>query len=386
MTDPGRILFLFSDTGGGHRSAAEAIIEALDHHYPNQCESLLVDVMKDYLPTPLDLLPESYPWMARMTDAWELGFRILDGPRRGQVITSAFWPVVKPGVEKMIAEVPADLVVSVHPLLTNPVLRAWGKDRPSFITVVTDLVTGPALWYNEKVDLTIVPTSEARRRALKIGLTPERVQVIGLPVAERFCQPAGDVADLRRELGWPQEVPIVLLVGGAEGMGPLFDTARAIARRGGDFALAVVTGRNQSLRKRLEKVNWEVPTIIYGFERAMHKLMQAADILVTKAGPGTITEGLNAGLPIVLYSRIPGQEDGNVDFVVDRGVGVWAPSPQTTAAAVRRWLDSPEQLRQAVEACQEIAKPNAAVEIAEILVSKLNNGKAGSNGKNPRPG
>ncbi|MFP3854933.1 MAG: MGDG synthase family glycosyltransferase, partial [Anaerolineales bacterium] len=372
--------------GGGHRSAAEAIIEALNKHYPDRCEPLLVDVIKDYLPRPLDMLPESYPIMARVPEAWELGFRLLDGRRRGQAFSTAFWPYIKSRVEQLVQEQPADLIVSVHPLLTDPVLKAWGKDRPYFITVVTDLITGPALWYHRKVDLTIVPTVEARRRAIDVGVPAERVRVIGLPVAERFTHPAGEPAQLRQELGWPQDVPLVLLVGGAEGMGPLYQTARAIARLKGDFALAVVAGRNEGLKRRLEAVDWEVPTIIHGFEREMHKLMQAATLLVTKAGPGTITEALNAGLPMVLYSRIPGQEDGNVDYVVDKSVGTWAPSPQATAGAVRTWLSSPSRLAEASKACKEMARPQAAVEIAEILISNLGKRETGPNGKNPLPG
>jgi 1,2-diacylglycerol 3-beta-galactosyltransferase len=386
MSERGRILFLFSDTGGGHRSAAEALIEALEQHFPGQCEPLLVDVIKDYLPRPLDMLPESYPYMARVPEAWELGFRLFDNRRRSQAITSAFWPVIKTKVEQLVVEKPADLIVSVHPFLTDPVMKAWGEDRPYFITVVTDLVTGPAIWYHPKVDLTIVPTTAAENRALEMGVAPERLKVIGLPVAERFCQPAGRKEDLRRQLGWPLDIPIVLLIGGAEGMGPLYDTARAIARKQGNYALAVVTGRNQSLRQRLERVDWEVPTIIHGFEREMHKLMQAASLLVTKAGPGTITEGLNAGLPIVLYSRIPGQEDGNVSYVVDQGVGTWAPSPEQSATAVRSWLNSPAKFARAVEQCHAIAKPRAAVEIAQIMMNTLENGKAGRNGNVPLPG
>jgi 1,2-diacylglycerol 3-beta-galactosyltransferase len=385
MSDRPRILFLFSDTGGGHRSAAEAIIEALTTGYPGCCDHVLVDVFKDYAPKPFDLLPDSYTMMTSIPQAWELGFRILDSHRRGRAITSAFWPYVRNRIKQLVEEQPADLVVSVHPLLSNPVLKALGKDRPRFVTVVTDLVTGPALWYDSKVDLTIVPTREARRRALECGVPPERVLVIGLPVSGGFSQTIDDESEILRQLGWPEDRPVVLLVGGAEGMGPLYETAKAIARQDGDFALAVVTGRNKRLRERLESVKWEVPLIVHGFERRMPLMMQAATLLVTKAGPGTITEAINVGLPIVLYARIPGQEDGNVDYVVDKGVGSWAPTPSASAAAVRKWLVSPELLKSASEACRKIARPNAAMEIADVLIANLPNGKVGNFSSSPVP-
>ncbi len=386
MNDRPRILFLFSDTGGGHRSAAEAIIEALGNNYPDCCECSLVDVFKEYFPSPLDVLPEAYPYIAKVPEAWELGYRLLDGRRRGRAINAAVWPYIRSRVRQLVEEQPADLIVSVHPLFIDPVLKAFGADRPRFITVVTDLVTGPVLWYHRHVDLTIVPTVEARRRALESGVLPERVRVIGLPVAERFCQPAGDRGTLRRGLGWPTGVPVVLLVGGAEGMGPIYQTARAIARLRMEFALVVVAGRNKSLYRRLKAVDWEVPTMIHGFERRMPELMQAATLLVTKAGPGTITEAVNAGLPMVLYNRIPGQEDGNVDYVVGKGVGTWAPSPQATAAAVRRWLEDPATLRQASRTALEIARPRAAVEIAEILVANLDREDAQAGGRGSTAG
>lgn len=385
-SDRPRILFLFSDTGGGHRSAAEAIIEALEGKAPGACDIHLVDVLKDYAPRPFDVLPDAYPKMVKVPQAWELGYRLLDGNRRGRVLTAAVWPYVRSRVRQLVSEEPADLVVSVHPLLTAHVLKGLGEDRPPFITVVTDLVTGHALWYHRLVDLTIVPTVEARQRALECGLLPERVRVVGLPVAQRFCHPLEDPAAARQELGWPTDRPVVLLVGGAEGMGPVYETARAIARQPGDFALAVVAGRNKGLRRRLEAIDWEVPTTIYGFEHRMPMLMGAATLLVTKAGPGTITEALNAALPMVLYSRIPGQEDGNVDYVVAKGVGTWAPGPAATAASVRNWLTQPDALEQAAHTCRKIARPQAADEIAGILLANAGHGKTGNGGSGPPPG
>jgi 1,2-diacylglycerol 3-beta-galactosyltransferase len=96
-------------------------------------------------------------------------------------------------------------------------------------------------------------------------------------------------------------------------------------------------------------------------------MMQAATLLVTKAGPGTIAEALNAGLPMVLYSRVPGQEDGNVAYVVTEGVGIWAPGPGRTAAAVGEWLERPEELQKAVEVARSVARPGAADEVAGII-------------------
>ena len=96
-------------------------------------------------------------------------------------------------------------------------------------------------------------------------MSSDQVRVVGQPVAERYCVPAGDKETLRKKLGWEQDKTIILLVGGGEGMGPLGKTAREIAASGLDVALAIVCGRNQRLKKHLEAVDWPVPVHIYGF-------------------------------------------------------------------------------------------------------------------------
>jgi 1,2-diacylglycerol 3-beta-galactosyltransferase len=362
-----RVLFLFSDTGGGHRSAAEAIIEALELEFRGCFEIQLIDVFKQYAPPPLNLAPEAYPGLVRVPQMWGFGYKATDSHRRVRALTGAAWPYVRRAARRFAREQHPDLLVSVHPVLVTPILKGYGLQRPPFFTVVTDLVTTHALWYDRRVDQYVVPTEEARQRALACGVSESKLRVVGLPVAQRFCQPAGDRAALRAGLDWPQELPVVLLMGGGEGMGPLHDVATAIARPGGPFALAVVCGRNQRLRQQLESLEWKVPVRIYGFERRIPQMMQAADLLVTKAGPGTITEAINAGLPMVLYSRLPGQEDGNVAYVVEQGVGTWAPGADRTAASVHQWLDDPRARQQATAACHRIA----AIEIARMIAAQL---------------
>ncbi len=371
MADPARILILFSDTGGGHRSAAEAVIEALEQIAPQRFAIRMVDIFKDYAPPPLNLAPAMYPYMVRVPQVYRLGYRLSDGHPQARLLTGVTWPYVRRAARRVAREHRPDLVVSFHPLAIAPVIKALGPHRPPFITVVTDLVSAHALWYHRRVDLCLVPTEAARLRALQCGLRPEQVRVVGLPVSSRCSAPIGDSKALRAALGWPEDRPVVLLVSGAEGMGPVFDVARAIASPGGNFALAIVAGRNERLRQRLQAVAWEVPTFLYGFERRLPDMMRAATLLVTKAGPGTIAEALNAGLPMVLFSRLPGQEEGNVDYVVEQGVGVWAPGASLAAQAVHRWLSRPQQIERAAIACRRIARPQAAREVAALIAHFL---------------
>ena len=164
---------------------------------------------------------------------------------------------------------------------------------------------------------------------------------------------------------------MVLIVGGGEGMGPLAKTARAIDESGLRLGMAIVCGRNKKLQDKLIAQTWENPTLVYGFTKDMPDFMRAADVIVTKAGPGTIAEALNANLPIVLYAKIAGQEDGNVAFVESEGAGVWAPKPQLVVRALTRWFSRPGERQAVVEATHRAARPDAAHRIAHILAERL---------------
>jgi 1,2-diacylglycerol 3-beta-galactosyltransferase len=158
--DQARIVFLFSDTGGGHRSAASAIIEAIDLEFPGQFACEMIDIFRQYAPPPLHMAPEIYPPLSRLSEVWELGYKVSDGARRTRVFYHAIWPYVRTGVNRLVRENPANLIVSVHPLVNAPVLRALRNRQPHipFITVVTDMVSAHAAWYNTRADLVIVPT------------------------------------------------------------------------------------------------------------------------------------------------------------------------------------------------------------------------------------
>jgi 1,2-diacylglycerol 3-beta-galactosyltransferase len=371
------ILCLFSDTGGGHRSAAEAIIEAFHLEYGERFTFDLVDFFKDYSPRPFNRFPELYPRMVKAPRLWGTSYFLSNGRRRASLMTGTSWPYVARSMQRLLKKHPADLILSVHALATAPTLRALGKlkdktgRRPPYAVVVTDLVTTHALWYHRQADLTIVPTQPAFERALDCKLAPDKVQVVGLPVADRFCRPMEATEVLRSQLGWPQDRPMVLVVGGGDGMGPVAKTVQAIVDSGLNVGLAVIAGRNQALKIELESQDWPIPTFIYGFVRNMPDFMRAASVLVTKAGPGTICEALNIGLPMILYSRLPGQEDGNVTYVVEEGAGVWAPNPELIVKGLKQWLEAPDLLEQAVAACQRLARPQAARQIAHILAKQV---------------
>jgi 1,2-diacylglycerol 3-beta-galactosyltransferase len=361
------ILFLFSDTGGGHRAAMDAIVEGLQLEFGDGVTIESVDFLKDYAPPPYNQLPRFYPDMVKIPELWGAGFKISDGRPQARVITSTFWPLVRRAARRLVKEHPADLLVSVHPVANSFALKALGKKRPPFVTVVTDMVSTHAMWFDKRADLILVPTRMARESALENHMDPEKVRVAGQPISLRHCAKDSDKTSLRKDYGWPPDKFTVLLVGGGEGMGPLGETARVIDESGLDVNLVIVTGRNAKLKAELEELTWENPAFIYGFIHDMPGFMQASDVIVTKAGPGTIAEALVAGLPIILYAKLPGQEDGNVVYVENRGVGVWAPEPLNVVRTLTRWYCHPIEREKIIQKCLDAARPNASLLIARAL-------------------
>ena len=367
------IIFLFSDTGGGHRSAAEAIIEALELEFPRKFTCEMVDFFLNYSPPPLNLAAPVYPTFSRMDTLWKFSFDQSDDPDRMRVIYSMFWPYIRLFLYKLLREHPCDMFVSVHPLINIPLLRAMRRREicKPYLVVVTDLVSTHAAWFANEASKIIIPTQQAVRRAIRANVKPDQLKIIGLPVADRFCKPVGEKRGLREKLGWPQDKVVILLVGGGEGMGPLEEISREIDSSNLDVALVAITGRNKKLKEKLESINWSIPVHIYGFVKDMPDLMRAADILLTKAGPGTISEALIAGLPIILYHRISGQEEGNVSYVIDEGAGVWAPDIADIIETLRAWLVNPSKRQEAVDNARRLARPNASREIAQEIASHL---------------
>ncbi len=362
-----RILFLMSDTGGGHRAAAEAIRDALVlRHGEHAVRVEMVDVFKHSL-FPLNYMPELYPvWVNNSSGTWGASFRWTNSRRRASMLTDGMYLTSGHRLRRMASDNPADVVVSVHSVINRPSMHAFSAlpERPPFITVVTDLVSTHAFWYDRRVERCLVPTQIAYDRGLQFGLKPSQLHITGLPVHPRFQQM--DNAKARLDLGWAPDRPVIMMVAGGEGMGPLYETARAIDERRLNCQLVIITGKNKTLKQKLDASLWNQPTHVYGFVNNMPQMMAGADILVTKAGPATIGEACIAGLPMILNDAIPGQETGNVDYVVENRAGHYAPDFAAVAATAANWLSEGETgLRMRSENARRLSRPNAVWDIAD---------------------
>jgi 1,2-diacylglycerol 3-beta-galactosyltransferase len=366
-----RVLFLFSDTGGGHRSATEALIEALELEFPGRFETRMVDFLSQYYPSPLKFAPELYPPISRVPNAWGLSFKASDGKGRTKAVNTMTYPYVRRAIRRLLYENPADLIVSVHPLVNSTIMRAMRRAPRPYVTVVTDLVSTHAFWFDRRADLVVVATEQAKEKAIEYGIPEGNLRVIGLPVGDAFNHPLPDREAWRAERGWANDRPVILMVSGGDGMGPVKRVAKAINEAGLKASLVVICGRNEELKADLGKVHWQIPVHLYGFTREMPEFMAAADMLVTKAGPGSISEAFISRLPMVIYARLAGQEDGNVSYVVEHKAGVWAPRPREVVDALRGWVEDPQARAAAAEASGKAARPEASRLIARVIADQL---------------
>lgn len=372
-----RILIFFSDTGGGHRAAANALRDAFQHTYPEQFEITFVDGFKECAPFPFNHIPATYFPLTAYTP-WLWGALFHSSNSRASVPISARFDdlILRRGCARAIRAIDPDLVISVHPLINRAACNAFKAYKPDapFVTVVTDLFDAHGLWFSAASDLVIVPTPGAFERALKWKFPREKLRVIGQPISLKFA--LGDLHEsqkkLRKRLELLDDRFTILLVGGGEGMGPLRSIARALNRAHLPIQVVLIAGRNETLYKQLRKLPWEIPAIIQKFVTNMPDWMRASDLVITKAGPGTIMETLAAGKPMILSGYLRGQEDGNVKFVQESGVGVLRTNPQAVVRQVRAWLNGEHKQLEAMRArAMKAARPNAAIEIVQEIAALL---------------
>jgi len=367
-----RVLFLISDTGGGHRSGSQAIGAALDEIDGETRFEWRIDDIATHCTFPLSQLGPAYSAALRFAPPlYGALFHATNGRRRYRTIVRFCEPLYRERLRDSFLMYRPDVIVSVHPLLNHAALRARADAglRVPLITVITDLGRVHEGWLLPEADMTVVPAREVYQRALERGVPPERLRLLGHPVHPKFEDVSETKAEIRKGLGLPSDRPIALLMAGGEGGGKLLPTTLALAKSRLPFHLVVVTGRNAALKAKLEELAPQLPTpmTVLGFRNDVPELMRASDLLVTKAGPGAIAEAAIAEVPVVVYDFVPGQERGNLDYVRTNGIGVVALTAAEVVASVTRIVHNQERLVAMRARQTSIAPRGSSRRIAELI-------------------
>ncbi|MFY9780017.1 MAG: glycosyltransferase [Candidatus Baltobacteraceae bacterium] len=375
-----RVLLLISDTGGGHRSAATAIGAALSEvRFGPNGESLRLEYRIDdvaaHCTFPLSQLGPAYSAALRFAPPiYGALYHATNGRRRFRSVVRFCEPLYRERLRDLFHEYKPDVIVSVHPLLNHAALRARsdaGIMHVPVITVITDLGKVHEGWLVPEVDAVVVPAPEVFRRARERGIPLERIYQLGHPVHPKFEDVTETKQQLRAQLGLPVEKTIALLMAGGEGGGKLLPTTMALAKSRLPLHLVVITGRNVALRAKLNELAPTLPTpmTVLGYCDNVPELMRAADLLVTKAGPGAIAEASIAEVPVVVYDFIPGQERGNLDYVRTNGIGVVALAAADVVTSVRRIVANLERLQAMRDRQGSVAPRGSSRRIAELVAN-----------------
>jgi len=387
-TAPLPVLFLMADTGGGHRNAARAVGESLELAYPGRFAPVLCDPLGG--PGSARLLRwvtglygpavRLAPWL------WGAVYYATNGrPAMWLLRRTLLRPADRAVAGAAMAHGPA-AIVSFHPLTGMAAVRARDQAAPlaPVVTVVTDLAAMHAAWRYADADLIIAPPAVAARYRPAGGRTRVRLRepargtwaVAGPPVSRDFDGgplPAGQQARLRRSLGLAEGRLVILLTGGAEGSGGMARRAAAILRRFTDVHVVVVRGRNAALKHRLDRlaVRYGGRLTVTGFVDNMSDWLRCCDLIVTKAGPGTIAEAACCAAPLLLTAHLPGQEKGNAEIVTGAGAGLWVPGVRQLVAEIGRLRRDRGAIEAMGAASARLGRPDAAADIARLIAGLI---------------
>jgi processive 1,2-diacylglycerol beta-glucosyltransferase len=241
------------------------------------------------------------------------------------------------------------------------------RPGPFVVSIVTDF-EAHALWMDPCVDLYCVAAEETRARLIARGVAAQQVLASGIPISLKFST-APDSSAVRKTLGVRDDLPLLLVLSGGFGMGPVAKIVAAVDQVKQPFQAVVVTGKNEKLRRELATLDRRHPVTVLGYASNMHELMAAADLIVTKPGGLTSSEVLAMGKPIFIVNPIPGQEAANSDFLLERGAAAKANRVEDLPYRIEQLLGA-KKLGEMAGAAKALGRPDAARVICQEVARR----------------
>jgi len=236
------------------------------------------------------------------------------------------------------------------------------------IGVLTDYAPH-SYWIHEGVDHYVVPCEEVKQRLVDKGVAPERVKSLGIPIDPKFSV-AHDKQKIIEKLGIDAHLPVILVMGGGHGIGPIRDIVKSLDKLAADFQMIILAGKNKRLIKWLQRKSrqFNKRMIVHEFADNVEEFMEVASLAITKPGGITTAEALVKGLPMVIVRPIPGQEMYNTQFLLDQGVAVKVGRLNDIGPRVDVLLKDSKRLKHMEEIARAHGKPNAALDIAKLIL------------------
>lgn len=305
-------------------------------------------------------------------ELWGMVFKKTDNPtllRRVARLRRGFAGRTNQKFVKFLKRFRPDAVICTHYLPVEILAHLERKGfNPLTVCVVTDF-EAHALWMEPAVDLYCAAAVETKASLVARGARPEDVMVTGIPIAAKFSQ-GPDPRVVRRKYGLRDDLPVLLVLGGGFGMGPVGQILSALDRIERVCQVLVVAGSNEKLRRDIACADFRHPTKVLGFVTNMHELMALADLIVTKPGGLTSSEALALGKPLFIMNPIPGQESANSDFLLEHGAAVKVNRMEDVAFRLEQLLGS-KKLKDMARAARELGHPDAARAVCQAILDRL---------------
>jgi UDP-N-acetylglucosamine:LPS N-acetylglucosamine transferase len=375
-----KILIISSDTGGGHRSAAAAIVAGIQNFVEGESYAIRVVRAVEESAAIAARLVRLYNWLLRNKQHWmKYYFWAVNRfrPETREFFHSRSIGYVRDLFERWCPHV----VVSVHPLTQHIFARVLKElklaDRIPLVTVVTDPYYGFWKgWACDDVSLYLVASGEARQQLIDYGIAPERIKISGMPVHPKFDFPGEQAAQAARTaLGLDAEKFTVFLNAGWEGGGNVPDIFRELVRGKLDVQAIFLAGKNEALKNEAETVAAEAtfPVKVIGYSDEVEQLMRAANVMISKLGGLSTFEALNCRVPIIadVTTQPMPQEAGTVNLIVKGGAAVLLQSASDIVPVVRRMIDDSRHYAALRAATITLAIPNATKRIVEEITSLI---------------
>lgn len=236
---------------------------------------------------------------------------------------------------------------------------------------MTDFDVHP-YWFNKHVDKFIVPTDEIKKEFIAKGIAADKIYAFGIPIHPHFSKSRNKSA-LKKKLGLIEGLPVILIMGGGWGLGPIKKAVLHLNRSEMNLQLIVVVGKNRMLKKELDKSlsRLKKPLKVYGYINNVDELMEVSDIAVTKPGGLISSELLAKGLPAILVDVIPGQEEANGGYLISKGAACRIEKINQLKEIIQGLLENPAELEQMRRKAKAAAKPLAAVESARLIMDSV---------------
>lgn len=337
-----KILILSEAFGSGHTKAAEALAQGISHEEPS-IRTQIVEIGKMLHPTTTTLILRSYQKLiTKYPNLWKILYQSKqDRPISGW-LQFIIYHLFHRNIEQVLEQIKPHLVICTHPFSSSTISRLKKTGYPvRLCTVITDF-HAHRVWVQREVDLYIVSGEEVSRQLMHMGIPRNRIAAAGIPVKADFSTKTSK-QEARTELKL-QNLPTIMVMGGGLGLGGIHELALSLLKRKDSVQLLICTGYNEDLRLSLQHNElFQHPHImIMGFVDIIDQLLDAADLLITKPGGLTCFEALSKGVPMLIYQPIPGHEEYNCRYLVERELAIRINEVLEVDDWIGKLLHSPE--------------------------------------------